>query len=377
MQAEVGRAEVGPDPRESLHGRVVRRFVNGNRWGALDPGARIAAIVAEEAPLLAPGERSRLVKELTDELLGLGRIVALLEDPDVTDVLVNGPGTAWVERCGVLQESEVELTRAEIQRVIERLIAPLGLRCDRANPITHGRLDDGTRVTVVLDPISVEGPSLALRRHSPTEVPLESFAADSETLGLLCTLVQRRANVVVHGATGSGKTTLVNSLAALVPSDERIIVIEDVAELRIQGEQVVRLETRDAAPSNPETAVDQRTLVRTALRMRPDRLIVGEVRGPEALDMIWAMSSGHTGCMSTCHAHSAEGAIARLETMAVLATGEALGRSAVRAQILDAVDYFVGVARGVDGRRKVNSISQCSTDGISSAITPIPVKTVL
>jgi pilus assembly protein CpaF len=187
-------------------------------------------------------------------------------------------------------------------------------------------------------------------------------------VGLLRSLVEQRANLVVHGPTGSGKTTLINSLASLVGDRERIVVIEDVAELRISGEQVVRLETRDAVPGSPDTAVDQRTLVGAALRLRPDRLVVGEVRGPEALDMIWAMSSGHTGCMSTCHAHTAEGAITRLETMAVLATGDALGRDAVRSQILGAVDCFVGVGRAPGGQRRVNSIVRCSSDGLGSVV---------
>ncbi len=346
-----------------LLGRVTRRFRDTDAF-TVDPGERISQLVSEEAPLLAPDDRARMERRLSSDLLGLGDLEQLLEDSTVTDVLVNGPGEVWVERAGELCPTGIHLDESEIHRAIERLVAPLGLRCDRSHPVTHGRLANGTRVTAVLSPISVRGPALALRRHSSQVFPLESFT-NAHTAGVLRGFVADRSNIVVYGRTGSGKTSLVNSLGRHVLPQERIVVIEDVAELRFDGPQVLNLETREGSTDGRGT-VDLRDLVRTALRLRPDRLVLGEVRGPEAVEMLWALSSGHRGSMSTCHANDASGAVGRLETMVIMATGEALPLSAVRAQILDAVDVFVGVDRDSHGRRFVTEVTR-SADLVRAA----------
>ena len=245
------------------------------------------------------------------------------------------------------------LDRAAIDRAIERLVGPLGLRADRSHPVVDARLADGTRVTAVLPPLAVDGPLVAVRRHRSTVVPLDELAGAGPAAALRARVAERR-NVVVYGATGSGKTTLLNALAGLLPADERIVTIEDVAELRLPGDHVVRLEAR---PGTAEGVgrVAIRDLVRVALRLRPDRIVVGEVRGAEAADMVWAMSTGHRGCMSTVHASTATDALARLEHMAV-AAGDGVPMDAVRSQVRAAVHVLVGMARGRDGRRFVATV---------------------
>lgn len=354
-------------PDSAVFDKVRSRFRADSTAGSTAE-ARISTLVMEEAPLAGATERSVLEQRLTSELLGLGALEALLEDPAVSDVLVNGPGTVWVERNGELMATQVVITSEEIHTAIERLIAPLGLRCDRSHPITDGRLSDGTRVTAVLDPIAVAGPLLALRRHSAVLVSLASFG-DAPIRELLRRAVAKKLNIVVYGATGSGKTTLLNSLSGELSDSERLVVIEDVAELRLEGKQTVRLETR-APTESGGGGVSMRDLVRTALRLRPDRLIVGEVRGPEALEMLWALSSGHRGSMSTCHALDAQGAVSRLETMVIMATGEAIPVSSARSQILDAIDLFVGVARQPDGSRKVCDIHASTSEGLRNWLDP-------
>lgn len=296
--------------------------------------------------------RSR-ARHLATELVGLGGIERLLEDERVSDVLVNGPGEVWVERDGELSRSGVSVDRGAIDRAIERLVGPLGLRADRAHPVVDARLHDGTRVAVVLAPLAVDGPLLAIRRHRSTAFLLEQFG-DASVVAELRRCVQLRRNIVVHGPTGSGKTSLLGALASSIDPGERIVTIEDVAELRLGGEHVVRLEAR---PGTAEGVgrVAIRELVRTALRLRPDRIVVGEVRGAEALDMIWALSTGHAGSFSTCHAAGPDDALRRLETMCALA-GEGLPLHALRAQVRSAVDVLVGVARGPCGSRRVVSV---------------------
>ena len=352
------------DPAED---RVRRRFLHDDLAAGGDhtpngigPAQRIATLLLDEQPLLSPDELERRTRRLVADLVGLGPIQALLDDPEVTDVLVNGPGALWVERAGRLERADVELTEAEIERSVERLVGPLGLRADRAHPVVDARLSDGTRVSVVMRPLAVDGPVLAVRRHGATSLPLSSFA-DRAQVSVLVEAVRRRCNIVVFGPTGSGKTTLLNALGALLPAHERIVTIEDVAELRLPGEHVVRLEARPGSADGVGRA-GVRELVRAALRLRPDRIVVGEVRGPEALDMVWAISTGHDGSFSTCHASGPRDALRRLETMCLMAD-EQLPLTAVREQIVSAVDLLVGVARCDDGTRRVVDLHRVRDDG--------------
>lgn len=354
-----GRADAGDD----LDTRVRRRYQS--EPGRDDPVSRIQELLVAEAPLLGRAELAERTRRLSAELVGLGRLQLLLDQPDVTDVLVNGPGEIWVERAGSVQPSGEHIDRAGIDRAIERLVGPLGLRADRAHPIVDARLRDGTRVSVVLRPLAVDGPVMAIRRHRERSVPLDAFAGP-EVVDRLLEAIAERANVVVFGSTGSGKTTLLNALCAHVPTAERIITIEDVAELRLPGEHVVRLEARPgSAEGVGRTGI--RELVRAALRLRPDRIIVGEVRGAEAVDMVWALSTGHEGSMSTLHARSAADALRRLETMCLLGAEGQLPLDAVREQVRSAVDLLVGVRRAPDGRRRVVELLPVRADRFDGA----------
>ena len=283
----------------------------------------------------------------------LGPLQHLLADARVSEVMVNGTGTVWVERAGALVVTDSHLSTVEVEALIERVLGPLGRRVDRSSPFADGRLADGSRVHVVVPPVAIDGPHVTIRRFRPIDVALDDFA-DPPIVELLHDAIRQRRNLIVSGATSAGKTTLLNALAGRVSADERVITIEDAAELRLRLPHVVRLEVR---PPNAEGAgaIDQRELVRNALRMRPDRLIVGEVRGGEAFDMVQAMNTGHDGSMSTCHANSALDALYRLETM-VLVAGTGLPLDAVRQQIGSSIDLVVHVARGADGRRRVVDI---------------------
>jgi pilus assembly protein CpaF len=330
---------------------VRARFLAGS--GAGDPVATLAELLAQEAPLLGSADVEVRARSLAADLVGLGPLQHLLDDPEVSDVMVNGPGQVWVERAGRLERSGVAVDRDEIERYVERLVAPLGLRADRTNPIVDARLPDGTRVGVVLPPIAVHGPVLAIRRHRPRSLPLGAFAPEA-VAGLLAELVARRCNVAVYGATGAGKTTLLNALLALVDPSERVVTIEDVAELRPPGDHVVRLEARPGTADGVGRA-ELRDLVRAALRLRPDRIVVGEVRGAEANDMVWALSTGHDGSFATWHAAGAHDALLRLETLCALGA-PGLSERAIRSQIHAAIDVLVGVARRPDGHRVVHAV---------------------
>lgn len=316
---------------------------------------RVTALLRDEAPLLAPASVRQLVGEVLAEVRGLGPLEPLLADPEVTDVMVNGPGPVWVERRGVLERLPVVLDTACIERLIERIVGPLGLRVDRASPLVDARLPDGSRVHAVVPPLAVDGPCLTIRRFGAKPVALSAFAPP-DVAALLADAVRARRNLIVSGATGAGKTTLLNALAGSIPAGERIVTVEDAAELRLPQEHVVRLEAR---PANAEGVgrVTVRELVRNALRMRPDRIVVGEVRGPEALDMLQAMNTGHEGSLSTCHANGADDALRRLETM-VLMAGVALPLAAVRDQLVSALDLVVQVSRGRGGRRAVVEVAE-------------------
>lgn len=354
----------GIDPTELE--RVVRRRFRSGTTPVPDPEAHLRELVRSEAPLLDDAEVRRTARRLAVDLVGLGPVQRLLEDPSVTDVLVNGPGPVWVERSGRLERTDTVVGRGEVLTAVERLVGPLGLRADRAHPIVDARLPDGTRVTVVLDPPAVGGPLISVRRHRAASIPLAELAGPYTRA--LAERVRRRSNVVVHGPTGSGKTTLLNALAAEVPAGERVVTIEDVAELRLPGDHVVRLEAR---PGTAEGVgrVGVRQLVRAALRLRPDRLVVGEVRGAEALDMVWALSTGHRGSMSTVHAGSAAEALRRLETMC-LSAGEGLPLAAVREQVLTAVQVLVGTGRAGGAARRVLDVH----DVVDGALVPVPAE---
>lgn len=337
-------------------------------------GERIARLVEREAGVLDAGTRAELVRRVAQRSSGLGPLEELLADPEVDEVLVNGPGEVFVERRGQLEPTGARFTGAEeLRHVVERVLAPLGRRADEAEPMCDARLADGSRVNVVLPPLAPDGPLLTIRRFRRRALgPDELVAAGSWTPVLRDVLeraVRGRCCVLVSGGTGSGKTTTLNALSAFVPAGERIVTIEDTAELRLQQPHVVRLEAR---PANVEGrgAVTIRDLVRNALRMRPDRIVVGEVRGGEALDMLAAMSTGHDGSLSTVHAGSAEEALRRLETLALM-SGLDLPHAAVRRQVADAVDLVVHQARRPDGRREVVAVSEVVRVADGAAARPL------
>jgi pilus assembly protein CpaF len=269
--------------------------------------------------------------------------------------MVNGPGPVWVERRGRLIETPVELDRAQIDLLVERIVAPLGRRADPVHALVDGRLADGSRVHVVVPPLAVDGPCITIRRFSVRPISLDEMAAPP-VAALLRWAVRSRCNLVVSGATGSGKTTLLNALAASVPDGERIITVEDAAELRLSAAHVVRLESRPAS-SDGVGEVTIRDLVRSALRMRPDRLLVGEVRGAEALDLLTAMNTGHDGSLSTVHANGVADAVRRLETL-VLMAGVGLPAAAVREQLGSAIDLIAHLERSSDGTRRVVEVAE-------------------
>jgi pilus assembly protein CpaF len=346
--------------RSRVHARLL---VEGS--GPVRPD-RLAALVGEEAPLLGARQRARVVEEVLAEVQGLGPLEPLLADPAVTEVMVNGPGRVWVERAGRLERVPLALAAGAVEHLIEKVVGPLGLRVDRSSPLVDARLPDGSRVNAVVPPLAIDGPCLTIRRFGARPVPLEAFGPRG-VARLLSWAVEARLNVLVSGGTGAGKTTLLNALGACVPAGERVVTVEDAAELRLPGEHVVRLEAR---PANAEGAgaVRVRELVRNALRMRPDRILVGEVRGPEALDMLQAMNTGHEGSLSTCHANSPADALRRLETMVLMGDVD-LPLPAVRTQLESALDLVVQVARGPGGARGIVEVAEVVDHGGAEVTT--------
>jgi pilus assembly protein CpaF len=340
-----------------LTARVRQRLVGAPVDGHLEQ--RVSALVRDEAPLLTDDAHTAAVAAVVADVAGLGALDPVLADENVTEVMVNGPGPVWVERRGRLERSDVVLSTPAIEHLIEKVVAPLGLRVDRSSPLVDARLPDGSRVNAVVPPLSVDGPCLTIRRFRKRAVPLDDFCPPG-LADFLAWAVGARLNVLVSGGTGAGKTTLLNALAAFIPNEERVVTVEDAVELRLPGSHVVRLEAR---PSNAEGAgeVRLRDLVRNALRMRPDRIVVGEVRGPEALDMLQAMNTGHEGSLSTCHANSPRDALRRLETM-VLMGDVALPLAAVRDQMRAALDLVVQVARRPGGRRSIVAVEEVVDD---------------
>jgi pilus assembly protein CpaF len=354
-------SEAGAESGAALDSLVHERILAAGGATPTDD-AGLTALVQAEAPLLGAAAVAGVVTRVRARIAGVGRLEPLLADPQVSDVLVNGPGRVWVERSGRLERTDVVLDRAAIDLLVERVVAPLGLRADRSAPIVDARLPDGSRVHVVLPPLAVDGPSVTIRRFGATALPLAGFCAPA-VADVLVAAVDARMNMVVTGATGAGKTTLLNALCGHLPFGERVITVEDAAELRLPGEHVVRLETRPATPDGL-AAVTVRDLVRAALRMRPDRIVIGEIRGAEALDMLMALNTGHDGSLSSCHANGPADALRRLETMA-LAAGADLPLAAVREHVAGAIDLIVHVARGVGGRRRITAVAEVADDPTS------------
>src|SRR6266446_5507820 len=314
-----------------------------------------------ENPLLNRIEREKLIEEVLDETLGFGPLEILLKDPTISDILVNGPFKVYVERRGKLEKTEVKFRDNDhLLQIIDRIVSKVGRRVDETSPMVDARLPDGSRVNAVIPPISLDGASLSIRRFGANPLKLEDLlnykAFTPEMAMLMEACIKARLNIVISGGTGCGKTTLLNTLSGFIPHEERIVTIEDAAELQLQQDHIVRLETR---PSNIEGkgAVNTRDLVRNALRMRPERIIIGECRGPEALDMLQAMNTGHAGSMTTLHANTPRDAQARLETMIMMA-GLELPIKAMRQQISSAVDVIIQANRLQGGPRKLTCISE-------------------
>jgi pilus assembly protein CpaF len=354
-----------PDPLDHLAGVLREQLVaeagDASEGARLDPGPRIVALVDREAGVLDPATREELARRITERSFGMGPLEPLLADPAVDEIMVNGTGAVWVERAGRIEATGVAFTdEAELRHAIERILTPLGRRVDEAEPLCDARLPDGSRVNVVLPPLAVDGPTLTIRRFRPrgfTAADLVARDTWSQPLhDVLEAAVAARCNVLVSGGTGSGKTTTLNALSSFVGARERIVTIEDTAELRLQQPHVVRLEARPASVEG-RGEVTIRRLVRNALRMRPDRIVVGEVRGPEALDMLGAMSSGHDGSLCTVHAGSPEEALRRIETLALMA-GVGLPHAAIREQVAGAIDLVVHQARLPDGGRRVVALAE-------------------
>ncbi|WP_419924455.1 CpaF family protein [Candidatus Poriferisocius sp.] len=285
---------------------------------------------------------------------GREAIEPFLRDPSVSEIMVNGPGPVWIERRGRLEPTATILDTETIELLIEQTVAPLGRRIDRSSPMVDARLADGSRLNAVVPPVAVDGPYVTIRRFSVRPVPLEDFAPPG-VVSLLRWAVGARCNLVVSGGAGAGKTTLLNALAASIAPGERVVTVEDAAELALASDHVVRLEARPP-DSDGVAPVSIRQLVRNALRMRPDRIVVGEVRGAETMDMLQAMNTGHEGSLSTCHANSPADAVSRLETM-VLLDGGTVPLAAVREQITAAVDMVVHIARRPQGQRRITSLA--------------------
>jgi pilus assembly protein CpaF len=350
--------------RNRLHRRLLESPLDATALDRDDLRDRLAAMLHDEEPLLAPATASVVVSELVDEVGGLGPLEPLLADDAVTEIMVNGPDRVFVERAGRVEAVPCTIDSSAVVRIVERVIAPLGLRLDRASPMVDARLADGSRLHAIIPPLAIDGPCLTLRRFGRGHLPLASFGIDEAVCAFLEAAVRSGWNIVVSGATSAGKTTCCNALAAAIGAGERIVTIEETAELRLGQPHVVRLEAR---PANAEGAgaVSVRELVRAALRMRPDRLIVGEVRGGEALDMLQACNTGHDGSLSTIHANSPADALARLETL-TLCSGVALPLGAIRAQIASAIDMVVQVVRDRDGRRSIAEVAELTRRRIPS-----------
>jgi pilus assembly protein CpaF len=356
------------DHAEALATQLRRRLIERRRAEAaagrsdLDElPVAVEDLVAREAAILSAPTRQRIVELILRDTVGLGPLEELMADPMVEEVMVNGPEEVYVERGGKIERTEVRFASERALRdAIERILTPLGRRIDELSPMADARLDDGSRVNVVIPPLAVSGPSLSIRRFAAARPGPEELVASgsltAEARDLLAAAVRARRSILISGGTGSGKTTLLNALSGYLGSEERVITIEDAAELALRQPHVVRLETRPASVEG-RGEVTIRDLLRNALRMRPDRIVIGEVRGAEALDLLTALNTGHDGALSTVHANSPEDSLRRLETLALMA-GVGLPHDAIREQVARGIDIVVHLARGGDGSRKVVGIAE-------------------
>jgi pilus assembly protein CpaF len=363
----VNRQQVFQEMKSRLHRAIINRM-DLTKLGQLEAEqlhAEVSRIAEEllhiESTPLSTLERERLVEEVRHELFGLGPLEPLLADPLVCDILVNSPHNIYVERHGKLERTEVTFKDNEhLMRVIERIVSSVGRRIDESSPMVDARLKDGSRVNAIIPPLALDGPVMSIRRFGSDPLKIDTLiekgALTRDIADMFQMCVHARLNVLISGGTGAGKTTLLNALSAYIPEDQRIVTIEDSAELQLQQPHTVRLETR---PPNIEGKgeVTQRDLVRNALRMRPDRIVIGEVRGGEAIDMLQAMNTGHDGSLTTIHANTPRDALSRIETM-IQMTGMRLSEKAMRSQISAAINIVIQVARLSDGTRRITSISE-------------------
>jgi pilus assembly protein CpaF len=357
------------DLADSLRSRLIEARREAAAAGALPSGelaAEVSSLVQREAALLGSADREALVARVLRDTVGLGPLEDLLADPGVEEVMVNGPGQVYVERGGRIEATDARFAdEEELRNAIERILAPLGRRIDELSPMVDARLADGSRVNAVIPPLAIDGPVLSIRRFGnsrPGAGELVELGTLTEAqVELLERAVGERRSVLVSGGTGSGKTTLLNALSGFVSPEERLVTIEDAAELRLQRRHVVRLEGRPAGVEG-RGEVTIRDLLRNALRMRPDRIVIGEVRGAEALDLLTALNTGHRGALSTVHANSPADALVRLETLALMA-GLGLPHEAVAAQVRRGIDLVVHLERFEDGSRRVTEIADVAATG--------------
>jgi pilus assembly protein CpaF len=361
-------SSVRQELKSAVHHELIKRIdleklgvIEGNRSGQAQLMAVIQQLIAEQGTPLSGSERDRLGHEVLDELFGLGPLEPLLQDPSVNDILVNTHNVVYVERRGVLERTNVVFKdNAHLMHTIDKIVSAVGRRVDESSPMVDARLRDGSRVNIVLPPLSIDGPLVSIRRFPSSPLTADDLiryrAMTPQMMEVLKGAVEARLNIVVAGGTGAGKTTLLNVLSGFISPRERIVTIEDSAELQIKQEHVVRLECR---PPNVEGkgAIRQRELVINALRMRPDRIVLGEVRGEEAMDMLQAMNTGHDGSITTIHANTPRDAVARLETMCMMGNG-ALPEKAIRQQIASAVHLFIQAHRMSDGSRRITHITE-------------------
>src|SRR4051812_188926 len=374
--SRLGASQTGLERQGSKSFEELKRLIHGKLVDKLDLSRvsdlegdtlrREIRLVVErlcdtENPLLNRMERERLIDEVLDETFGFGPLEVLLKDPTISDIMVNGPHNVYVERRGKMEKTDVKFRDNDhLLQIIDRIVSKVGRRVDEASPMVDARLPDGSRVNAIIPPLALKGPTLTIRKFSRdpyTVNDLITFGTlSARAAQLLAACVKGKLNILISGGTGTGKTTTLNAMSAFIPGDERIVTIEDAAELQLQQDHVITLESR---PSNIEGMgeIKIRELVRNALRMRPDRIIVGEVRGAETLDMLQAMNTGHEGSLTTIHANAPRDALSRLETL-VMTAGVELPHRAIREQIASAFDVLVQIQRLVDGTRRISHISE-------------------
>jgi pilus assembly protein CpaF len=362
LEGKVTSQKVVDHVKEQVQPELIRAIAEKNGLETQKAKETVEACLAKDKSLpSSPEERGLILERVLQDVLGLGPLDPLMKDPHVSEVMVNGPAQVYVEKKGKLYLTDIHFSsEKQLRTLIDRIVAPVGRRVDESMPLCDARLKDGSRINVVLPPLALDGPLLTIRKFSAQALPLEALAQlgsfDQAMLRFLTQAVQSRKNMIVCGGTGSGKTTLLNALSSAIPDDERIVTIEDAAELKLQKPHVVRLESRSPNAEGQGTIAIRR-LVMNALRMRPDRIIVGECRGGEALDMLQAMNTGHEGSMTTLHANSPRDALGRLETL-VLMAGMDLPMRVVREQMRSAIHLILQQARSSDGSRKVISITE-------------------